>query len=230
MKGQRGPLNAEVRPLGKRTDLQYTVSIAGGAKTGYTANMFTGIIAQTGKITAITPARLAIEAGVDFTSKLAAGDSVAVDGICLTVTDIDQTAFGVDVMPETVERTNLQYLKPGDSVNLELPATVSSLLSGHIVQGHVDGVAQLQASICQGNSKVLKFSIPSELARFIVEKGSITVNGISLTVTEAAGNYFTVGIIPHTWEKTMLGTIKPGDYVNIEVDVLAKYIEKLIAR
>lgn len=192
--------------------------------------MFTGIITHTGKITDKTGTGLTVKTGKNLIANLTKGASVAVDGICLTVTDIDQTTFGVDVMPETVERTNLQYLKPGDLVNLELPATASSLLSGHIVQGHIDGIAQLQTSICQGNSKVLKFSIPKELAKYIVEKGSIAVNGISLTVIESAGNYFAVGIIPHTWEKTMLNTIKTGDYVNIEVDILAKYVEKLIGR
>lgn len=192
--------------------------------------MFTGIIAQTGKISAITPTKLVVETGVDFAAKLAVGDSVAVNGICLTVVGREPADFSVEVMPETVERTNIKYLKPGDMVNLELPATAGSLLSGHLVQGHVDGIAQLQTLICQGNSQVLKFSIPSELTRYIVEKGSIAVNGISLTVIETNANYFTVAIIPHTREKTMLGTIKPGDYVNIEVDVLAKYVEKLIVK
>ena len=194
----------------------------------YTANMFTGIITHTGKIIGKTGTGLTIEAGKDLVANLVKGASVAVDGICLTDIDNAQTTFSVDVMPETVERTNLKYLKSGDLVNLELPATASSLMSGHIVQGHIDGTARLETSVCAGNSRVLKFSFSESLSKYVVEKGSIALNGISLTVIEAARNYFTVGIIPHTWEKTMLHALAVGDRVNIEVDVLAKYIEKLL--
>jgi len=204
--------------------------IAGQAKKMYTGNMFTGIIEQTGRIIDKTDAKLVIQAEPVFAAKLAIGASVAVDGICLTVTSLKPAAFGVDVMPQTVERTNLKYLKTGDLVNLELPATASSLLSGHIVQGHIDDIARLETVINQGNSQVLKFSLPESLAKYVVEKGSIAVNGISLTVIETGSNYFTVGIIPHTWESTMLRVIKTGDYVNIEVDILAKYIESLLKK
>lgn len=136
--------------------------------------------------------------------------------------------ISVDVMEETMKKTTLGTLKPHDLVNLELPVTVQSLFSGHIVQGHIDGTAKLADIIKKKNSHTLKFLIPSPLSKYIVPKGSIAVNGIALTVIEAGKGFFTVGIIPFTWYHTMLHKVKIGDLVNLEVDVLAKYVEKIL--
>lgn len=190
--------------------------------------MFTGIIQNLGKITEITQTRLVVETEADFVDELDNGASVAIDGICLTVVSQDKNCFTLDVMPETVDRTNLKYLKAENPVNLEMPAMPNSFLAGHIVQGHIDGVAKLQSITDAGNSRILKFSIPEPLAKYIVEKGSIAINGVSLTVIAAQKDYFTVGIIPHTWDKTMFNKFKTGDFANIETDVLAKYVERLL--
>lgn len=192
--------------------------------------MFTGIIKNLGKISEITETKLTIETDADFVDELDSGASVAIDGICLTVVSQDKNSFAVEVMPETVNRTNLKSLQPESLVNLEMPAMPESFLAGHIVQGHVDGIAQLQSITDQGNSRILKFSITESVSKYIVEKGSIAINGVSLTVIEVGNDYFTVGIIPHTWGETMFHTFKAKDIVNIEVDVLAKYIEKLIKK
>lgn len=190
--------------------------------------MFTGIITHLGKVANKSENSLIIKTDKKFITSLSKGASIAIDGVCLTVVDLTQDTFRVDYMPETEKKTNIKYLQTGSLVNLELPATATSLLSGHIVQGHIDGVAKLEAITPESNSYVLKFTIPKVLSKYIVEKGSITVNGISLTVISVGDNFFIVGIIPHTWDKTMLHTIKTGDYFNIEVDILAKYLEKLI--
>jgi len=192
--------------------------------------MFTGIITNLGTVYQKTATGLIIKTGKDFLVKLKKGDSVAVDGICLTVVACGKHSFETDVMPETVSKTNIQYLKQGDLVNLEMPATANSFLSGHLVQGHVDGVGRLQSIVKENNSYILKFSLPPALSKYVVEKGSVAVNGISLTVIKITKNYFTVGIIPHTWEETMLRTIKVGDVVNLETDIIAKYLEKLLKK
>lgn len=192
--------------------------------------MFTGIINNLGRVVNKTKTSLIIKTDKDFLTRLEKGASVAIDGICLTVVTYNKNSFEVNVMSETIKRTNIQYLQLGNLVNLELPTTANSFLSGHIVQGHIDGTAKLQDIIHQRNSHILKFSIPNSFSKHIVEKGSIAVNGISLTVIKVAKNYFTVGIIPHTWAKTVLHTIKVGDFVNVEVDILAKYVEKLLKK
>jgi len=189
--------------------------------------MFTGIINNLGKIAEISETKLTVATDADFVDELDGGASVAIDGICLTVVDRSKNSFAVDVMPETVNRTNLKYLKKNDPVNLEMPAMPESFLAGHIVQGHVDGVARLESMADDGNSRTLNFSIPETLSKYIVEKGSIAINGVSLTVIEAGDDHFTVGIIPHTWDATMFHAFKTGDFANIEVDVLAKYVERL---
>lgn len=189
--------------------------------------MFTGIVSNVGKILKKEKSQLTIQAGRSFVSRLTLGLSVAVNGICLTVASKFADSFTIDYIPETDQKTNLKYGQSRDLVNLELPATPVSFLSGHIVLGHVDGVAKLESIIEDKNSHILKFSILPYLAKYIVEKGPVCVNGISLTVIEAGKNQFTVGIIPHTWEQTMLHQIKIGDYANIEVDILAKYLERL---
>lgn len=190
--------------------------------------MFTGIITHLGKIAKKTPQTLTILANRQFLSKIEKGISVSINGICLTVVNTDKQYFQIDFMPETENRTNIKYLEPNDLVNLELPATPTSFLSGHIVQGHIDETSKLLSITLSGNSKILKFSTSSVLTRYMVEKGSITINGVSLTLIKVGKKYFTVGIIPFTWEKTMFHTLKTADYVNIETDILAKYIKKLL--
>lgn len=190
--------------------------------------MFTGIITNLGKISKKGANKLSIKANKKLVRKLSDGLSIAVNGICLTVISKSEMEFSIDFIPETEAKTNIKYLKVGDLVNLELPATYESFLSGHIVQGHVDGVGKLDYIKKQGNSHILKFSIPKSLSKYIVSKGSIAVNGISLTVIEASKDFFTVGIVPYTWTKTMLRTLQLGDYINIEVDILAKYLEKIM--
>lgn len=190
--------------------------------------MFTGIITHLGKISEKQAGKLTIRSNSSFLSKIKRGTSIAVNGICLTVVDKSESIFKVDYIAETDAKTNIKYLKRGALVNLELPATSESFLSGHIIQGHVDAVARLEDIKERDNSHILKFSMPDDLSKYIVSKGSISVNGISLTVIEANRNSFTVGIIPFTWNETMLHTINQGDFVNIEVDILAKYLEKLL--
>lgn len=192
--------------------------------------MFTGIIKNIGTIQKITETDLAVATDNNFTKNLEKGASVAINGTCLTVTDFGPHSFSVQVMPETIARTNLSQAKPGDEVNLEMPATPNSFLAGHIVQGHIDGTAKLESIADEGNSRILDFSAPEALAKYIVEKGSVAVNGVSLTVISRGGERFTVGIIPHTWATTMFHNFKVGDLVNIEVDVLAKYIDKLFKK
>ncbi len=192
--------------------------------------MFTGIITHSGKIKEKTTNRLIIEVNDDFQKKLTSGMSVAVNGICLTVVSYDERSFTIDFMPETAKRTNIQYLQKGKLVNLELPATSETFLAGHIVQGHIDAIGKITEIDKQENSYIFTFEIPENISKYIVEKGSIAVNGISLTVIEITDEYFTVGIIPHTWKNTTLHTATIGDFVNLEVDVLAKYLEKLIAK
>lgn len=171
-----------------------------------------------------------ISADRDLLSNVSLGMSVAVDGICLTVVAFDGLAFTIDFMPETAAKTNIQGLKKGSVVNLELPATSQTFLAGHIVQGHVDAVGSIKSIVEEGNSRIFTISIPAAIEKYIVEKGSITINGISLTVIDVTKGSLKVGIIPHTWDQTMLHTARKGDTVNIEVDVFAKYVEKLLAK
>jgi len=189
--------------------------------------MFTGIITNLGEVLNKSENKLIIKTDRTLIGELSKGTSIAVDGICLTVVDLIEDSFSIDFMPETEEKTNIKYLQIGGLVNLELPATAESFLSGHIVQGHIDEVAKLETITQEGNSYILKFSISKDRSKYIVEKGSIAVNGISLTVVDIGDKFFTVGIIPHTWDKTMLHTAKLGDYVNIEVDILAKYLGRI---
>ncbi len=192
--------------------------------------MFTGIITHLGKVVNKSENSLIIKTDKELVNNLSKGASIAVDGICLTVVDRTEDSFSVDYMPETEKKTHIKYLQTGSTVNLEPPAKANSLLSGHIVQGHIDGTAKLETIIQEGNSYILKLAVSKGLSKYIVEKGSITVNGISLTVVGIRDSFFTVGIIPHTWNKTMLNTIKLGDYANVEVDILAKYLERLIKK
>lgn len=181
-----------------------------------------------GKVESINGAKFAFSAPASLIKSLKNGSSVAVNGVCLTLKYSPvKGRFSVDLMPETIKRTAFSNLKKGDSVNLELAMGAKGRFEGHIVQGHIDGTAKLNSAKKQGNSRILGFEVPDHLSKYIVQKGSIAVNGISLTVIEAKNDEFTVGIIPYTWEHTMLPQLKAGDKVNIEVDILAKYLEKL---
>jgi len=190
--------------------------------------MFTGIITQRGTVIARTRLGVSIGANERFLRRLKCGDSVAIDGACLTIVGKGGNSFSADIMQETARRTTLGDLKRGTRVNIELPVTPTSFLSGHFVQGHVDGTGTLVSVARKGSSRILKFSVPHALSKYIVEKGSIAVNGVALTVIDAGKNYFTVGIIPHTRDSTSFRSMKVGARANIEVDVLAKYLEKLV--
>ena len=194
--------------------------------------MFTGLVQQTGAISSLSKAggatRICISAP-GLASHLKEGDSVAVSGVCLTALSPDHNSFQADLAQETIARTSLSRLTPGTLVNLELPTPAGTPLGGHIVQGHVDGVGTLLSFVptapgCE--DRWLKIAIPEELTRYVVEKGSITVEGISLTVASIVGSQVTIAIIPHTYQATNLRGLRPGDPVNIEVDVLARYAEK----
>lgn len=192
--------------------------------------MFTGIIRHLGKLEAVKRSRYTFSADSSFFRKLGKGGSIAVNGICLTlITKPNTKTFSVDVMPETVKKTMLTRMRIGDYVNLELPVSPSDLFAGHLVCGHVDGTAILTAIEPEGNSRILRFSVQKKLSTYMIDKGSVAVNGISLTIIQAGNDFFTVGIIPHTWKNTMLQYSAIGDPVNIEVDMIAKYVEKFVS-
>jgi riboflavin synthase len=190
--------------------------------------MFTGIITHLGTVKKKTNTDLTIATDKTLLKKLKNGTSIAVDGICLTVVAKDTSSFSINFMPETAKKTNIQYLDTGTEVNLELPATIDTLFSGHIVQGHVDSVGIIKSIHKDGNSLIFAITIPKLLTKYLVEKGSICINGISLTIIALSSDEFTVGIIPHTLEHTMLRVAIVGNVVNIEVDTLAKYVEKIV--
>ncbi len=192
--------------------------------------MFTGIITHLGSVVKKTSDTFVIRVSHDFYKKAKVGTSVSVDGICLTVTNTEKQHFlTFNFIPETSRKTNIQYLQPSDVVNLELSVAVETLLAGHLISGHVDGASHILDVQEDGNSHILTVATDQSLSKYVVHKGAIAVNGISLTVIEVQNTQFTVGIIPHTWEHTMLHTAKVGDVVNVEVDILAKYVEKLIS-
>jgi riboflavin synthase len=188
--------------------------------------MFTGLVQSTGTVRTLAAGRLRVEAPLE----LSEGDSVAINGVCLTAAAVSDGRFDADVMPETLRRTALGVLAEGDRVNLELPLRATDRLGGHIVQGHVDGTGTLESVADDGFARLVRISAPLELLRYVVEKGSIAVDGVSLTVAEVDDDGFSVALIPETLERTTLGSAAPGRAVNIEVDVLAKYVEKLVAR
>jgi riboflavin synthase len=194
--------------------------------------VFTGIVEELGEITAVEnlgdACRFRVRGPV-VTQGAAHGDSIAVNGVCLTVVEHEGDEFTADVMAETLKRSSLGALTVGSRVNLERPTPVGGRLGGHIVQGHVDGTGTVLERTPSEHWEVVKISLPAELARYVVEKGSITVDGISLTVVEAASEHFTVSLIPTTLELTTLGRKQPGEPVNLEVDVVAKYVERLLA-
>ncbi|HET8551842.1 MAG TPA: riboflavin synthase [Gammaproteobacteria bacterium] len=193
--------------------------------------MFTGIIQAIGEVTAMDlahgDARIGITAPTLDFNAIHRGDSIAINGVCLTVTTLAPPHFGADVSGETLARTTFAGLARGDRVNLETAATPASLLGGHLVLGHVDGVGEVVARRDDARSVRLDIELPAALARYVTAKGSVAVDGISLTVNEASDNRFGVNIIPHTLEHTIIGGYAPGTRVNLECDIIARYLERL---
>lgn len=194
--------------------------------------MFTGIIQGKGTLITTRPSggglAFDLEAGFDIVDP-EEGESIAINGVCLTAYAIKARRFTVDVSPESLSRTTLADLRAGDKVNMERALRLSDRLGGHIVSGHVDCVGRVVSIRKEGNFTILSFSVPEEQDRYIIEKGSITINGISLTVNDCERGLFSVSIIPHTLQVTTLGLLKNGGEVNIEVDIIGKYVEKLLS-
>jgi riboflavin synthase len=195
--------------------------------------MFTGLVATAGAVAAVESAgdgrRLTVSAP-ELVGDLAEGDSVAVNGVCLTATRVGAQRFSADVVAETLACTSLGPLAAGDTVNLELPLRAGDRLGGHIVQGHVDGVGTVASVAGEDVGRRVRIEAPSGLLRYVVEKGSVAVDGVSLTAADVAAEAFSVALIPETLQRTTLGQLEPGHSVNLEVDVLAKYVEKLVPR
>jgi riboflavin synthase len=191
--------------------------------------MFTGLVAGTGAVESLERGDDGVRLRVrtELAGELGPGDSVAVNGVCLTAVEADDAEFTADVMAETLRRSSLGPLTTGDEVNLELPLRVGDRLGGHMVQGHVDGTGRVEAVREDGFARVVRIGAPPEVLRYVVEKGSIAVDGVSLTVSTVDDDGFAVSLIPETLERTNLGAAAPGRVVNLEVDVVAKYVEKL---
>ncbi|MEV8319721.1 riboflavin synthase [Streptomyces sp. NPDC059900] len=193
--------------------------------------MFTGIVEELGEITAVEnlddASRFRVRGPV-VTDGAKHGDSIAVNGVCLTVVEHEGDEFTADVMAETLNRSSLGALAAGSRVNLERPTAVGDRLGGHIVQGHVDGTGEIVDRKPSENWEIVKISLPADLSRYVVEKGSVTVDGVSLTVVDAGPDYFTISLIPTTLALTTLGIKQPGDPVNLEVDIIAKYVERML--
>jgi riboflavin synthase len=192
--------------------------------------MFTGLVADKGTVRRVEPdgSGARIEVQTVLADELGEGDSVAVNGVCLTAVATGRGAFRADVMAETLRRSSLGPLGEGDSVNLELSLRASDRLGGHMVQGHVDGTGTVESVSEEGFARVIRVACDPALLRYVVEKGSITVDGVSLTIAAVDETGFSVSLIPDTQERTTLGAAGPGRVVNLEVDVLAKYVEKLV--
>ena len=193
--------------------------------------MFTGIIEELGRIESVdmreAGSRITIVSEL-VTSDIRNGDSISVNGICLTAVGVSPLAFAADVSPETLERTTLGDLKAGSPVNLERAVTPATRLGGHIVQGHVDCRGTFLSAEPQGDFWTVRIGFPPEMAKYLVHKGSVTVEGISLTVAALAEDHFDIAVIPKTWEMTNLSTLQPGNAVNLETDVIAKYVERMM--
>jgi riboflavin synthase len=189
--------------------------------------VFTGLVQDLGEITAVDASGDGVRVAIATHLQLAEGDSIAVNGVCLTATAVSDGHFAADVMNETLRRSSLGALESGSRVNLELPLRATDRLGGHFVQGHVDGVGGVWDFRDEGFSRVVTIGVPAELMRYVVEKGSITVDGVSLTVSALGDDWLQVSLIPETLERTILGTIEVGQTMNLEVDVLAKYVERL---
>jgi len=193
--------------------------------------MFTGLVEDLGEIiqveggTAGFSMVIASHFDLDFPD---IGSSIAVDGVCLTVVGINKNRFTVDISPETLKKTTLQWKKKGDQVNLERALQVSDRLGGHLVTGHIDGIGTINSIEIKGNSLIFSITVPPEISKYLITKGSVGVDGVSLTVNEVKENHFSVNIIPHTARVTTLGRKKIGDKVNIETDLIGKYVEKFL--
>jgi riboflavin synthase len=194
--------------------------------------LFTGLVQDLGEVIGVDATDDGVTLGVRtrLAGEIAEGDSVAVDGVCLTATAIADGQFRAEVMHETLRRSSLAEAAAGSAVNLELSLRASDRLGGHIVQGHVDGLGAVRDVREDGFARVVCVAAPADLLRYVVEKGSIAVNGVSLTVVEVGDDWFSVSLIPETLERTTLGAAGPGAPVNLEVDVVAKYVEKLVTR
>ncbi len=193
--------------------------------------MFTGIIEELGRVRSVEPqgenARIVIEAHT-VTSDTNHGDSVSVNGVCLTALDVQHDSFAADVSRETLDRSTLGRLKTGTRVNLERAVTPATRLGGHIVQGHVDATGHFLGALDHQGSWTVRIGYPPEIARYLVFKGSVAVEGISLTIANLADDFFEIAIIPKTWEVTNFSLLQPNDEVNLEVDVIAKYVERIL--
>jgi len=194
------------------------------------SSMFTGIINELGRVDSLIrfKDRVVLTVSVKFSSELKAGDSVSVNGVCLTVTEALRSSFKADVVSETLSRSSLQYLKSGEFVNLERAVPADGRLEGHIVQGHVDCKSMITNIVSTGSSREIEIRVPEGYRRYVAAKGSVAVDGISLTVASVNDRYFKVVIVPHTALKTNLFHKKIGDRVNLEFDIIAKYVEKLV--
>jgi len=195
--------------------------------------MFTGIIETMGKIASLEQVGGDLRAQIqsedmDF-GDVQIGDSICVSGVCLTAVTVAENSFTVDISNETVSLTSFATLKAGDQVNLEKAMQPASRFGGHIVSGHVDGLAELVSRMADGRSERLEFAVPEHLSKYIAAKGSVCLEGISLTVNSVSGNTFGINIIPHTAEKTTIGSLQPGQQVNLEVDIIARYLERLMS-
>jgi riboflavin synthase len=194
--------------------------------------MFTGLVADLGEVVALDSSDDGVRLQVrsSLIDQISEGDSIAVNGVCLTATDLTDTAFSADVMNETLKLSSLAEISGGSAVNLELAMRPTDRLGGHMVQGHVDGVGRVTTVVADGFASRVTIAPPNDLLRYMVHKGSITVDGISLTIAELDAASFTVSLIPETLERTNLGHAEPGMTVNLEVDVLAKYVERLMTK
>lgn len=195
--------------------------------------MFTGIVEDVGKVSSIkTKGKESVftfETDKIDSDELVLGESIAVNGACLTVTSIGKRTFTVDASHETLDKTNLGELTKGSSVNLERSLKAGGKLGGHIVNGHVDGVGKVKSIKKLGDSHIFRFTVPKALSKYIVEKGSVAVSGVSLTVNKVKGKDFTVNIIPYTFDETIFGELSKGHSVNIECDIIGKYVEKFVS-
>ncbi|MBN1369250.1 MAG: riboflavin synthase [Dehalococcoidaceae bacterium] len=189
--------------------------------------MFTGIVEETGTLERFNQNQMSFNASIVMAG-METGGSIAVNGVCLTVTSFDHNGFTVEIMPETLKRSNLSLLKPGDRVNLERPLQLSKPLGGHFVQGHIDGTGTIKSINPVNGATIITVSAPGNIMRYVVEKGFIAIDGISLTVVDCTSEEFKLSIVGHSFKNTTLGFKKPGQAVNIEVDILAKYIEKML--
>ena len=188
--------------------------------------MFTGIVEEIGKVISAQPGKLTVGASRTLEG-MKLGSSIAVNGVCLTMIALNPTSFSVEVMPETLRRTNIGLLRTGTKVNLERPLLVGGRLGGHFVQGHIDGTGKVTAITPEGEAKLVRFEAPVEVMRYVVEKGFIAIDGTSLTVANRDVYSFQVSIVGYTAENTLMGQRRVGDTVNLEVDIIAKYVEQL---